>query len=463
MAQIFGQLEKAQLENLTVDPSGAGLVPGRIWYRTDSKLYKVYDGVAVQTFVDLSTAQTLSSKTLASPTLTGTPVAPTATLGTNTTQIATTAFVLANAAQTPRNYAINGNLEAWQRGAAAKSIPSGTTNAVFHADRIGYKVSAASAGTVTSSRITSATSGITNISILPASCQFFQELNVTIPDTTVAAGAEGALYLSPLEGYDLYRMIDESNVVANGVTISFYLYIAVTGTYTVEVYNSSTDNRYFTTITVTTANRFERYSVYIPTIQTSVGTWNLTNGLGLGIKLWLIAGSNFIGATQNAWTGSATANVPAGQANFFGTTGNKLGFTGLSISAGNYLVDFKTRGDGVTQEQFYCRRYYEKSYPFRTDPATINIGGFLTAIWLSANRPFHLISFIVEKRSTPTVTIYNYSTGATGTLLGEQTSTAVTAGVQDATSRGFGLFQSTASSSNNAGALGHYSADAEVV
>lgn len=34
---------------------------------------------------------------LASPTLTGTPTAPTATLGTNTTQIATTAFVLANA------------------------------------------------------------------------------------------------------------------------------------------------------------------------------------------------------------------------------------------------------------------------------------------------------------------------------------------------------------------------------
>ena len=34
---------------------------------------------------------------LASPTLTGTPTAPTATVGTNTTQIATTEFVLANA------------------------------------------------------------------------------------------------------------------------------------------------------------------------------------------------------------------------------------------------------------------------------------------------------------------------------------------------------------------------------
>ena len=37
---------------------------------------------------------------LASPALTGTPTAPTATVGTNTTQIATTAFVLANGAFT---------------------------------------------------------------------------------------------------------------------------------------------------------------------------------------------------------------------------------------------------------------------------------------------------------------------------------------------------------------------------
>lgn len=44
---------------------------------------------------DLSTAQTLSNKTLSSPALTGVPTAPTAAGGTNTTQIATTAFVAA--------------------------------------------------------------------------------------------------------------------------------------------------------------------------------------------------------------------------------------------------------------------------------------------------------------------------------------------------------------------------------
>jgi hypothetical protein len=65
--KVYSQLEKAQLENLTSDPVGTGLVPGRIWYRTDQKLYKVYDGAAVQTFVDLNTAQTLSNKILSTP------------------------------------------------------------------------------------------------------------------------------------------------------------------------------------------------------------------------------------------------------------------------------------------------------------------------------------------------------------------------------------------------------------
>ena len=45
--------------------------------------------------VTLTGAQTLTNKSLTSPTLTGTPTAPTATGGTNTTQVATTAFVQA--------------------------------------------------------------------------------------------------------------------------------------------------------------------------------------------------------------------------------------------------------------------------------------------------------------------------------------------------------------------------------
>lgn len=58
--KIFGQLEKAQLENLTADPTGAGLIPGRIWYRSDTNEVKYYDGAIVQTISGASAADVSS-------------------------------------------------------------------------------------------------------------------------------------------------------------------------------------------------------------------------------------------------------------------------------------------------------------------------------------------------------------------------------------------------------------------
>ena len=62
---------------------------GQCIYETDTSLAKVWDGSAWSEYP-------AGKANLASPTFTGTPAAPTATAGTNTTQLATTAF--ANAA-----------------------------------------------------------------------------------------------------------------------------------------------------------------------------------------------------------------------------------------------------------------------------------------------------------------------------------------------------------------------------
>lgn len=63
--KVFGQLEKAQAENLASDPTGTGLVTGRLWFNTTSGKYKVYDGAVVREFADLDSAQTFSNKSLA--------------------------------------------------------------------------------------------------------------------------------------------------------------------------------------------------------------------------------------------------------------------------------------------------------------------------------------------------------------------------------------------------------------
>ena len=74
-----------------LNSSVSDLQEGEICYATDQdKLYVVESGSLVSTQADVA-----AKADVASPTFTGTPAAPTAASGTNTTQIATTAFVAA--------------------------------------------------------------------------------------------------------------------------------------------------------------------------------------------------------------------------------------------------------------------------------------------------------------------------------------------------------------------------------
>ena len=72
------------------------LAAGELAIETDTDFYKIGDGSTAWTSLGYSSLPS-GTAPLASPALTGTPTAPTAAVGTNTTQIATTAFVQANA------------------------------------------------------------------------------------------------------------------------------------------------------------------------------------------------------------------------------------------------------------------------------------------------------------------------------------------------------------------------------
>ena len=69
--KVYGQLEKAQIENLATDPTGAGLVPGLVWFNTATSVYKGYNGTAVVELADLTTAQAFTNKTFVAPEFTG--------------------------------------------------------------------------------------------------------------------------------------------------------------------------------------------------------------------------------------------------------------------------------------------------------------------------------------------------------------------------------------------------------
>jgi len=67
--EVYGQLLTAGLERRTSNPTGANLFIGRMWFRTDTNKFHVYDGTVVLEFADLTSAQTFQQKTLAGATI----------------------------------------------------------------------------------------------------------------------------------------------------------------------------------------------------------------------------------------------------------------------------------------------------------------------------------------------------------------------------------------------------------
>ena len=94
----------------------------RLIKKTVKQSFPAISGAVTATHTQLNTVPDLAPK--ASPTFTGTPAAPTAALGTSTTQLATTAFVA--------NTSFSTNLPA-QAGSAGKFLTTDGTNASFGA------------------------------------------------------------------------------------------------------------------------------------------------------------------------------------------------------------------------------------------------------------------------------------------------------------------------------------------
>lgn len=111
--------------------SPSGPVTGQVWVDSDDKTPYVYTGSSWQSFPNLSIYATL-----ASPALTGIPTSPTATVGTNTTQIATTAFVnteISNDAVTKVTYTAKGDILTASASGAPLILSVGTNGQVLTA------------------------------------------------------------------------------------------------------------------------------------------------------------------------------------------------------------------------------------------------------------------------------------------------------------------------------------------
>jgi hypothetical protein len=152
--------------------------------------------IAERTATATLTNKTLTSPSLSSPTLTGTPVAPTASVDTNTTQVATTAFVVAQIADDAPTKTGTGASGSWgiditgnaatatKLSTASGSAPSYSARAWVNFD--GTKDTTGAASTANTNRLIRASGNVSSV-LRTAAGQYTVNFTTAFPDANYAA------------------------------------------------------------------------------------------------------------------------------------------------------------------------------------------------------------------------------------------------------------------------------------
>jgi hypothetical protein len=123
-------------------------------------------------------------------------------------------------------------------------------------------------------------------------------------------------------------------------------------------------------------------------------------------------GTTFTGA-PNTWL-SGNYVTAAGAYNWVQSAGNYIEFTGVQLEKGTVATGFEVRP--YATELALCQRYFQKSFDVTVAPGTITSVGTVGVMGQATIGALVPIVFPVSmKPGTVTMTIYNPTTGATGT------------------------------------------------
>ena len=184
-------------------------------------------------------------------------------------------------------------------------------------------------------------------------------LATTTADTSIASN----------DSYDLVQRIEGFNTAdlawgtanAKTITVSFWVYTNLTGTFGGVILNSAYTRNYPFSYSVTTANTWQQITLTIPGDTT--GTWvGATNGIGLTLSWSLGAASGVLSSSPNTWQTAASSGSYAysgvtGQNQICASTSNYFYLTGVQLEKGTQATSFDYRPYGT--ELQLCQRYYQ--------------------------------------------------------------------------------------------------------
>jgi len=201
------------------------------------------------------------------------------------------------------------------------------------------------------------------------------------------------------ESFTIQQRIEGYNVAdlgwgtanAKTVTLSFWVYSSLTGTFGGNLRNSPASRYYPYSYTISAANTWE-YKTITVAGDTS-GTWATDNTAGLNVQ-WALGAGPTITGTAGSWGSTAYATA-TGATSVVGTNGATFYLTGCQLEVGTQATSFDYRPYGT--ELALCQRYYYKVKGSGTGASTFGL-----AYIGSTTQAQGFVQFPVTMRDRPT-------------------------------------------------------------
>jgi hypothetical protein len=224
--------------------------------------------------------------------------------------------------------------------------------------------------------------------------------------TRVAAGFSNYLAVTSTavtsaSNYNIRQLIEGFNTAdlafgtasAKTITLSFWVYSSLTGTFGGSIQNSAGNRSYVYSYTIAAANTWQQVTATIP--GDTSGTWiGATNGIGLILYIAYSTAAGNAGAA-GSWTGN-DYRAPTGQTNVVGTNGATFYITGVQLEVGSTATSFDYRPYGT--ELALCQRYYAKM-----NAGTGAYTGFGSGVAGATTTAYIFFKYPVTMRSSPTI------------------------------------------------------------
>ena len=212
---------------------------------------------------------------------------------------------------------------------------------------------------------------------------FTNYLGATVASAVTIGASDYFALAQAIEGFNVADL-NFGSANAKSVTISFWVYSSLTGTFGASLSNGAEGRGYPFTYTISSANTWTQITQTIAGDTT--GTYATGNTAGMKLFFGLGCGSTY-SKTAGSWQ-AGTAYSATGATSVVGTNGATFYITGVQLEVGSQATSFDFRSYGT--ELALCQRYLPcwrvdstgGNQPFGT--ATFQNG---TLIWVPLTNP----------------------------------------------------------------------------